>query len=194
MHAPKKKGKNKMRNEKIQRLAVSAILVAMSTVLSMIPIFKMPLGGSITLFSMVPVCCIAIIYGTANAVLPCFIYAVIQILIDGVMGWGLTPAVLIGAIFFDFIFAYGALALSGLFREKGDEGIIVGIVIALTTRFLCHFVSGCIFFRTFDVFDNPYIYSLAYNGAYMLPELVFTVVAVFILTRMSFFKHLVDKA
>ena len=48
---------------------------------------------------------------------------------------------------------------------------------------MCHFASGVILWRTLDVFNNPYIYSLAYNGAYMLPEMILTVVGAVLLTK-----------
>lgn len=149
-------------------------MVALSTVLSLIPIWKMPLGGSITLLSMLPVCSISIIYGVRWAIAPCVIYGAVQMLIDGVFGWGLTPATLAGAIFFDFLIAFGVLCFAGIFRSRGFKGIVFGVAFACFLRFVSHFISGIIFFRSFDVFNNPYLYSLAYNGTYMLPELIIT--------------------
>lgn len=184
-----------MKKEKIKMLTVSAIMVALSTVLSFLKVYDLPLGGSITVLSMLPVCMIGLLFGIKAAVLPCLLYGAIQMMIGGVFGWGLTPAVLIGAIVFDYLLAFGVLCFSGSFRKKGFVGIIFGIGLACVLRFACHMVSGCIFFRSFDVFSNPYIYSLVYNGSYMLPELILTVIGAVVifktLFKIPFFKNLI---
>ena len=172
-----------MKKQTLQRLTMSAMMIALSTVLSVLKLWQMPLGGAVTPFSMLPVCLIGIMYGTKYALAPCFLYGVIQMLLSSVFGWGLTPMVLIGVILFDYIFAFTFLCLSGLFRNKKDIGIILGVTLSLAGRFLCHFVSGSIFFKTFEVFGNPYIYSLAYNGTFMACELVLTLIGAIILVR-----------
>ena len=82
------------------------------------------------------------------------------------------------------------LCVSGVFRKKGTLGAVIGIVIACVLRFACHFVSGCVFFRTFEIFNNPYLYSIAYNGTFMLPELVLTVFGAVVLLKIPVIKKL----
>ena len=73
-------------------------------------------------------------------------------------------------------------SIGGIFREKGVSGWIIGTIIAGVARFLFHFVSGVVIRRSFGELrsgfstDNTYLYSLLYNGAYMLPEIIFTVI------------------
>ena len=172
-----------MKKENLQKLCVSAVLVALSTVLSFIKIYQAPLGGSVTLLSMVPICLIGVLYGTKYAIAPCVLYGAIQMLQGGVFGWGLTPAVLVAAIMLDYILAFTVMCLSGLWRNKGFWGIIAGTALAVFARFVCHFISGVVLWGTLDVFGNPYVYSLVYNGAYMLPELVFTMFGTFALYK-----------
>ncbi|MEE0946802.1 MAG: energy-coupled thiamine transporter ThiT [Acutalibacteraceae bacterium] len=169
----------------VKKLTVSAVLIALSTVLSLIKLYELPLGGSITLLSMLPVCLISIMYGVKYAVLPSFLYAAIQLFISlgAVLGWGLTPQVLIGTIFLDYLLAHGCMFLAGVLKNKGFGGIMAGIFIALTCRFLFHFLSGIILFKSFDVFNNPYLYSLVYNGSYMLGEIILTVIGAFVLFK-----------
>ena len=50
--------------------------------------------------------------------------------------------------------------------------ILIFMAIAMVLRFLCHFVSGITIWRSFDVYNNPWIYSLVYNVVYMLPEML----------------------
>ena len=123
------------------------------------------------------------LYGTKFAIIPAFLYGVIQMMLSGVFGWGLTPGILIGVILFDYLIAFTSLSLAGLFRKKKDIGVILGVFLALTCRFLCHFASGVIFFKTFEVFNNPYLYSFVYNGSFMGVELVLTLIGAIILVR-----------
>lgn len=167
---------------KLIKLCVTALMIALSTALSLVKVVQMPLGGSVTLLSMVPMCLVAVLYGTAYAVLPCLLYGFLQIFLGGVFGWGLTPAVLIACIALDYLLAYGSLCLAGVFRNK-KYGVTAGVALACFARFVFHFISGSVLFRSFDVFNNPYIYSLCYNGLYMLPELVITVIGVVLLCK-----------
>lgn len=179
-----------MKKENLKKLTLSAMMIALSTVLSLFKLWEMPLGGAITPLSMVPVCLIGITYGTKYAIAPSFLYGVIQMMLSGIFGWGLTPAILIGAILFDYIFAFGVLCLSGIFSKRGTMGAVMGITVACILRFICHFISGCIFFRSFEIFNNPYLYSVAYNGTFMLPELILTVCGAIVLLKMPIIKKL----
>ena len=165
-----------MKNKKLQKLVVSAMLIALSTALSFIKIWEMPLGGAVTLLSMVPMCVLALLYGVKYSVLPCVLYGAIQMLLGGIFSWGLSPAVLVGGIVFDYLFAFGVLSTAGIFRNGPRYMQVVSVGGSIVLRFISHLISGCIFFRSFDVFNNPYLYSLAYNGFYMLPELIITCV------------------
>ena len=92
------------------------------------------------------------------------------------------------------------IGLAGIFRSKGAVGWISGTVIALLLRFICHFISGAFIFKSlgklWDGFstDNTYLYSLVYNGAYMLPEIIFTSIGAFAIYRIPVIQKLiVDK-
>lgn len=173
-----------MKKENLQKLTVSAIMIALSTVLSFVQFPSLWVyGGSITLLSMVPMCLISVMYGTRYAILPCFIYGAIQMAVSGVFGWGLTPATLIGAIALDYLAAFTVLCLAGIFRSKGFGGIIAGTALAVTARFVCHLLSGVIFFQSLEYFNNPLIYSAVYNGSFMLPELILTLAGTFVLYK-----------
>lgn len=170
-------------NKNMKKLTVSAIFIALSTVLSMIPLVQMPLGGKLTPLSMLPVCLIGIMYGTGYAIIPCLAYGLIQTFLGGVFGWGLSLGQLIACMLLDYVLAYGCMAFSGLSRKKGAIGICTSIAIAMLGRFICHFISGCVLFQSFDVFNNPYIYSFCYNGAYMLPEMILTIIGAVLLFK-----------
>ncbi len=165
------------RKMNVQRLAVSAVFIALSALLSMIKVFEMPLGGSVTLLSMLPVCLLSIMYGCKWGLVCSFGYSLTQLALGAgaVVGWGLTPAALIGCFFFDYIAAFTVLGLSGVFRGKGVPGCIGGIALAALLRVCCHVVSGAIFFSSWAPEGwNALLYSICYNAAFMAPELVFT--------------------
>ena len=183
-----------MQSTKTRILVEGAIMVALATVLSFIRVVKLPWGGSITLLSMLPIVLFSIRRGIKSGLTVSFLYALIQfiqgIIVDGLFGWGLTPGGLIACIFLDYLLAFTVLGLAGLFRHKGVTGWISGIVLAILLRFTMHFLSGVIIWKSFgelwgDFFtENTVLYSLLYNGAYMLPEMIFTVIGAVVLLKM----------
>ncbi|MEE1279577.1 MAG: energy-coupled thiamine transporter ThiT [Oscillospiraceae bacterium] len=176
----------------IKRLCVSAIMIALATVLSLIKVYTLPLGGSITLLSMLPIVFLSVNYGLGWGFFSAFVYSLIQMFLDlaAVASWGLTPAIFIGCIVFDYILAYTALGIAGMFRKKGTVGVLLGVCVALFLRFLSHFLSGVILFRSYEMFNSPFLWSLFYNGSYMLPEMIFTAVGMFFLFKNKNIKNL----
>lgn len=178
----------------IKRLVLTAVLIALGTALSLIRIWQMPLGGSITLLSMLPIALISIEYGVVWGLGGALIYSVIQMLIDiaAVLSWGLSPIAIVGTIAIDYILAYTSIGLSGLFRKKGVGGICAGVFIALFMRFVFHLISGTVIFDIWmpEGWSNPFIYSVCYNGLYMLPEMVLTMIGSVLLFKAPSFNRL----
>ncbi|MCQ2537158.1 MAG: energy-coupled thiamine transporter ThiT [Lachnospiraceae bacterium] len=179
-----------MKNEKTRKLVEAAVMVALATVLSFIRVYKMPWGGSVTLLSMLPIVVYSIRRGTGWGMICAFVFSLIQLLqgiIDGLFGWGLTPVALIACIFLDYVLAYSAIGIAGFLRKKGLPGWIIGISCAVVLRFGVHFLSGCLLWKSYGALwdgfstDNTYLYSLLYNGAYMLPELILTLIGAIVL-------------
>ena len=174
-------------------LVEGALMVALAFVLSFIRPFKLQWGGSITLLSMLPICFYSIKYGLRAGLTVSFIYSLFQFgqgVMDGLFGWGLTAPMLVACILFDYILAYTAIGLAGIFRNRGKMFNILGIVVALLIRFFFHFLSGVVVWKSMgqlwesDLFiNNSALYSLVYNGAYMLPEIILTVIAAYILQK-----------
>ena len=188
---------NTKKRPNLRAMIECAIMVALATVLSMIKLYEAPLGGSVTLLSMLPVSVLSIRLGLSWGLAGGFLYAMIQMFLDlaKVISWGLTPAALVGCIIFDYLLAFTVIGLAGLFCRNGRIGMILGIALALFGRFCSHLVSGTLIFDIWmpDGWGNPFVYSIAYNGAYMLPELVFTVAAVMILTKTPAFRRVLEQ-
>jgi thiamine transporter len=183
-----------MKSENTKRLVTTAMLLALAAVLSLIKIWHMPMGGAVTLLSMLPVCVISIKYGVKWGLFGAFVYSLIQLgmgLAD-LMTWGMTPATWIGCLIFDYIAAFTVLGLAGMFRDKGLPGIMGGVTLAVALRFVCSYISGAIIFAIWTPEGtSPFLYSLIYNGAYMLPELIFTVIGASALFSVPVTKRLV---
>ncbi len=175
------------KNTKILAPVECAVMVALSTVLSMIQVYHLPMGGSITALSMLPICLFSIRWGISWGLLSGLLHAVIQmgIALGEVVGWGLSPIALVSCIVLDYLLAFTLIGLAGVFRKKGKWGIMLGIVLALSLRFLCHLVSGTVIFDIWlpETWVSPFWYSVVYNGSFMLPECVITCIGAFALLK-----------
>ncbi len=176
------------------KLTVSAMLIAMSTVLSLVKPVDLPIGGSVTPLSMLPVMLLPLMYGTAWGFFACFTNSVIQMLLSlaEVISWGMTPLTLLACIFLDYILAYTVLGIIGFFRNGGTVKVIVGAVTALAARLAVHFISGLVLFGEFDAGVLTAIWvSLSYNLSYMVPEMITTSVVLAILLKNKAFNGLI---
>lgn len=179
-------------NKPVYKLTVSAVMVALASVLSLIKLYKLPLGGSVTLLSMLPIVLVSLSLGLKWGFGTAFTYSLVQlffgIAMDGLLGWGLTSAYLVGTVFLDYIIAFTVLGLAGIFAKKGYIGSLTGISLAFALRFASHLLSGAILFGIPEKwtykFGNVWLYSAVYNGSYMLPELVITLIAAALILRL----------
>lgn len=190
-----------MKQNNTQRVVISGVMIALGTVLSFVKLFEAPMGGSVTLLSMLPLCLISIRYGVKWGVFSSAIHGLLQIVIGGsaLAKSGISFSALIGSFVFDYLFAFGVLGLAGMFcvRANRDDDAwdgknrnnilraFIGVMVAVSLRFGCHTISGCIFFSEWCWEGwNLVLYSVCYNGAYMLPEMVFTACGAWAMLRL----------
>lgn len=169
------------KNNKIRRVAESAVMLALATVLSELAVFKLPYGGSVTLFSQVPMIVISYRYGIKWGAFAGLVMGVTQMFF-GMGNFSYVSG--IGAylilIFADYIIAFGALGFGGMLRNRMKNDAVAmalggGIVTAI--RFICHFISGVTIWGDYSNGSMGAVwYSLTYNGSYMIPELIITVI------------------
>ncbi len=193
---------------KTKKLVVSAMLIAIATVLSLIQPFQLPFGGGITLASMMPIVILAYIYGTKWGLFSAFVYSIVQI-VTGMKTVAaffmpgdsqMTLFAALGVCLVDYILAYTALGIGGIFKGKlrssGAE-VCLGALVALFARYLMHIISGAVFFgawaewfftqegfyaigekimNTFSGGALALVYSVFYNGLYMIPEIIITAI------------------
>lgn len=156
-------------------LCEGAIMVALAQILSYIKLMELPNGGSLTP-AMFPVLLFALRWGLKDGLLAGFVFGLLQLIFDGAYAWGWQSMLL------DYLLAFTPLGLAGLFKGKA-WGIFPGTVLGCAARFVIHYISGVTIYRIAaptevlgTVFDNPELYSLAYNGSYMLPNTVLALV------------------
>ena len=155
-------------------LAFSAMAMALGMVTSMIKLIDMPMGGSVTLCSMLFICLIGYMFGLRTGLLTAIAYGFLQLVVD--------PYIIsIPQMLTDYIFAFGALVLSGIFYGK-KQGLIKGYLLGVLGRYFFAFLSGMIFFGSYAASYNMSapVYSLVYNGAYLGLEALITTVILFL--------------
>ena len=109
-------------------------------------------------------------WGCKESFLASFAYGLLQLIFDGAYAWGPTSMLL------DYVLAFGVLGVACLFRKQRG-GVFVGTVVGCVYRIY----EPTELFNT--TFANPYIYSAAYNGSYMVIDLVLCLVITALLYR-----------
>ena len=161
---------NNPSHRKIRALCEGAIMVALAQVLSYIKLYELPNGGSLTP-AMFPILFYALRWGLGKGLLAAFTFGALQLVFDGAYAWGWQSMIL------DYLLAFTPLGLAGIFKGKA-WGIFPGTVIGCLGRFIIHYISGVTIYRIvapeevpgLGTYSNPELYSLVYNGSYMLPN------------------------
>lgn len=169
---------------KTHSLAESAIMIALSIALfavsDAIP-WPFLYGGGFSLFGQVPVIIVSYRHGLKNGLIASMALALFEMLmgfknfsyVNGIVAWLIVA-------FADYIIAFGCLGLGGMFKGKMKNQtaeLITGGIVVCFIRFLCHFISGVTIWAGYTP-ENMLVgvYSLVYNGSYMLIETIITVI------------------
>ncbi len=191
------------RTETTKRLALSGIMLAMSTVLSFVKVFEWPFGGSITACSMLPIAMLGYTYGTKWGLVCGLVHGVLQAITGATMSSafaGQDAGSVAAIVAIDYLVAFAVVGVAGMFKGRTKSHTLsfaAGTAIAVFLRYVAHVISGYIFYRSYadwffgEVMVNEFsaelmekcspnqlgfIYSVIYNAAYMIPELILTTV------------------
>lgn len=165
-----------------KRLVISAVFIAVSIVLNELTPIKFPFGGSVTVFSMVPLALLGWTYGIKWGLTCGAVMGTLDMLIGGLQNFSWVSGIVayLILIFADYFVAFGVMGFAGIFKNKIKNQTVafgLGAGVACVLRFICHFISGVTIWADYtDGWVGAWIYSLTYNGGYMLPELIITVV------------------
>lgn len=186
MSDPVKNTKVKNNKEKVVAIVTGGLCIALSFVLSQIKLFEMPMGGSVTPASTLPIAVYAMAFGPFWGFLAAIIFALLQL----IGGWLVTPF----QVLLDYILGYTAYGIIGFAAASSDvrgkinnplyrfvkAGLIKAVIytiIAFAVRCLCSVLSGVIFYADYAPEGmSPWIYSISYNGSFLLVEMVITLV------------------
>ncbi len=167
------------KHRSIRLLTEGAVLIAVAQILSLLPLYKLPWGGSIDL-AMLPVVLFCVRWGFGPGMMMSTAHGVLQMLFEGgiAIGWE--------SIVGDFLVAYAVLGVAGLFRGK----FCIATAVSCTARFLVHYVVGATIWAQYmpETFfgmtmTTPWVYSALYNGAYMLPDTAMLLVVYVLLCK-----------
>ena len=197
-------------------LVLAGVMIAMGTALGFVKPFELPYGGAIILCSMLPVMFFSYRCGLKWGLSAGLVFSVLQLLFGLDALKGISAMMVVGSIFLDYILAFTVLGLAGMFRGKiknDAAAFTLGSFVSMMLRYFCSFLSGWVLWASFNETADmqgfiatffpalgnlsgtalAVVYSLVYNGSYMIPEIILTCVVGFLLVQFAG-KQILDKA
>ena len=174
------------------KLAVSAMLIAISTVLSLVKLAELPYGGSVTVASLLPIVIAAYRYGSLWGILCGFVHGSLQLVLglntlSYVTGWKAILAV----ILLDYIVAFALTGAAGFTRRiaRTQTGAVLSsALLGAFFRYACHVVSGATVWAGISIPTAAALkFSFIYTATYLIPEtVVLLIVALFVSSSLDF--------
>lgn len=170
------------KNWTTKMLVEGAVCIALALILRTVKLYKLPNGGSITPGKMIPLIIFALRYGPVKGFVVGAVYGVMSIILGGSV-YHPVQAIL------DYPLAYGLLGLAGLYKDEFEKTnsiktILLGSLVGILGRFVCHVLSGVIFFKEFTPAGmNSWVYSITYNASFLSVDFAVTVFVIFLLRK-----------
>lgn len=154
----------------IKKMSFSAMIIALAFALSKIKIIPMPLGGSVTLFSMLAISLPGYFFGLRYGIMSAFIFSLFKLLFGGYV---YTPI----QVILDYVLSYSIFGITGFFSKNENKwSLIFAYSIAVIFRFIFSTVSGYVFFAEYAPEAwNPLFYTIVYNASYIFAEAIITI-------------------
>ncbi|SIS38403.1 energy-coupled thiamine transporter ThiT [Salimicrobium flavidum] len=177
-----------MQQQRVLFLVEAAIFSAVAFLLDILPFLSLKLwfqGGSIS-FAMIPVFLMAFRWGISGGMITGLLFGFYQFFAGAFI---VHPV----QAFLDYIVAFALIGVAGIVASKIKKNsrnnhlkhvliyVIVGTFVGSTLRFLAHFVAGMVFFASLAEDQPVWLYSLLYNGGYMLPSFIASAVVISLL-------------
>ena len=183
-------------------IAFAALCVALGFALSYVRFFKMPMGGSITFASLLPLMLYSYMFGCRKGVIAGLVYGVLQAVQDP---WIIHPA----QFALDYAVAFAGIGLAGCFKSmnvlngKPRLQFTLGAIVAGFFRFISAYYSGVFAFGAYGAsyaeqfgipaLANEYFYSFVYQCMYVIPDLLIVIIAGVILLSSKNMVHQLDR-
>ena len=162
-----------MSRNSTKKLVFSAAAIALAIITSRLKLFAMPLGGSITLFSMLFIALIGYWFGAVHGIIAGITYGVLRYFISS------SSMVSIVQMLLDYPLAFAALACGGGLFRNNKWGLQMGYITGVFGRFIFATLSGVLFFAANAPEGmNGWVYSILYNGSYLAVEATFTLILI----------------
>ena len=173
-----------MNNKDTKMIVEAGISIALSVILSFIVIFRMPLGGSVTIASRLPIVIYAVRRGWEKGIIAAGVLGVVQMLVGGYMVHPIQ-------VLLDYLLSYGAMGLAGIsFGDKANKfSYVPSIILSYIVSGAFNVISGMIYFYDMATaqkagFHSFLTYALAYNYSFLAADALILLV-VFILSYNS---------
>lgn len=176
-------------NQKLytKKLVLGSLCIAISFILSFFKIMSMPQGGSVTLASMFPLIIYAFICGPSAGITAGVAYGFLQFLQDAYAAHWIS-------ILLDYPVAFACLGLAGFVPshiKSLEIKFALGAFLAVLGRLTMHVLSGAIFFAEYAPEGmNPWLYSIGYNGSFLVIEFSITLILGLILIKTPIYSTL----
>ncbi len=179
--------------EKILTITSAGLCIALAFLLSRLKLFEMPMGGSVTPASVLPIVVFCMAFGPVWGFVAAIVFACLQL----IGGYLVTPF----QVLLDYIFGYACLGLTGFAALKKDQRIVISnplkrftragllkavifTLIAYVARWFCSVLSGVIFYAEYAPEGmNPWVYSMTYNGSFLAVDCAITVFVMCVLFK-----------
>lgn len=201
-------------SSRTRTLVECAMLLAIATVLSFFPKFEgiWANGGSVTVCSMLPIVLISYRHGVKWGLAAGLCFSLLQMVTGGIYlpAGGLLMAV--AGLLLDYILPFTLIGFGGMFRGKFKNTtaeLTAGTIVVLLMRYVCHIAAGYLLWKSLadatSFLTTPgfglgnsvaarftgdtlcFLYSVIYNGSYMLPETIITTIGAVLLSRFALY-------
>lgn len=177
-----------MKPSRVRIAAEVGLTLALSAVLGLLVVWRMPQGGSISLV-MLPLLILSLLRGPRVGMAAGALYGVLDFMINP---YFLHPV----QVVLDYPAAFAACGLAGLFAAgwaslaaEGRYGVafvrsaLPGIVVGALGRYAAHVLSGIVFFASYakEAGQAPVVYSAIYNSFVLVSAALCAVIAAAVL-------------
>ena len=191
----------KRKNTNLSTLTECAVMLALAFALSCAKLFEMPIGGSVTVASMLPIMLISVKYGVRTGLATSLVYSFTQLMqafaSANVFPYCETATTLVVCILFDYIVPFSVLGLAGIFHrmkltKNVEINVYLGIIGVVILRFLCHFITGVAIWGQWAPDGmGKYLYSFLYNAGFLSIDFLICIVCAVFMFRKSELRRLV---
>ena len=195
------KNPNKPKNHKKQNVRIlteSAIMIALSTVLSILKIAEMPYGGSVTVASALPIAIIAYRYGLKTGLFAGTVHAALQLVLGiSALSYATSWQSVVAIIVLDYILAFMFIGIAGIFRKSVKNqaaALTAGVMLYSLIRYAFHVIAGATVWAGISIPTAAALaYSFIYNATYMIPETIVLAVATLYIASVIDFRPALPK-